>query len=314
MPIDPQVAALLEQLEQAGAPPLHEQPVDQAREVARMLTALDAPPEPVGHVEDRWLPGPAGAIGVRVYRASDDGPAPVLAWFHAGGGVIGDLDTADSCCRRLANRTGALVVSVDYRRGPQHRFPAAVDDCWAATRWLGEHAAELGGDPQRLAVGGDSMGGTFAAVVARRAAEAGAPALRHQLLVYPMADATLSCPSVDEFADGYVLTKALCEWFYENYLGPNADRKDPDASPLHAHDLRGCAPATVLIAELDPARDEGLAYASKLADAGSPVDVLRYEGTTHVFFAFGGVLDAATRAMDQAAEAIRVALSSEDDR
>ena len=304
MPLDPQIEALLAQFAGAGRPPLHEGTVDEARAVARLLVALDAPPEEVVEIHDRHIAG----VPVRVYRPAP-GPLPVLAWFHAGGGVIGDLDTADSCCRRLANRSGAVVVSVDYRRGPEHRFPAAVDDCWSVTRWLGERASELGGDRGRLAVGGDSMGGTFAAVVARRAAEHRAPTLRHQLLVYPMTDATLSLPSVDDFADGYILTKDLCEWFYGHYLGPDVDRRHPDASPLHAVDLSGCAPATILVAEADPVRDEIVAYAKKLTDAGVPVDVEHHEGMTHVFFALGGVLDRASDAMDRAGRALRNALA-----
>jgi acetyl esterase len=303
VPLDPQVEALLAQFADAGQPPLNEGTVEAARDTARLLVALDAPPEPVADVHDRDMAG----VPVRVYRPAP-GLLPVVAWFHAGGGVIGDLDTADSCCRRLANRSGALVVSVDYRRAPEHRFPAAVDDCWAVSAWLGEHAGELGGDPSRLAVGGDSMGGTFAAVVARRAVDAGAPQLRHQLLVYPMTDATLSHPSVDQYADGYILTRDLCDWFYGHYLG-DGDRTHPDASPLHADDLRGCAPATILVAELDPVRDEVVAYADGLTAAGVPVTVEHYDGMTHVFFAFGGVLDRATQAMDRASRALAEALA-----
>ena len=300
MPVDPQVRALLDQLDASGEPPLHERTVDEARFIAHVLTALDAPGEEVVQVTDTAVPGPAGPVPVRIYQPDLATPAPTVAWFHAGGGVIGDLETADSCCRRLANRTAAVVVSVDYRRGPEHRFPAAVDDCWAVTAWLAEQ-----GNP--LAVGGDSMGATFAAVVARRAAAAGV-ALRHQLLVYPMCDATLSYPSVDEFADGYLLTRALAEWFYGHYLGDDTDRRHPDASPVFATDLAGCAPATVVVAECDPARDDALAYAGNLRLAGVPVEVQRYDGMIHVFFALGGALDRADEAMDRCAARLRDAL------
>ena len=299
MPVDPQVGALLDQLAASGEPPLHERTVDEARFIAHVLTALDAPGEEVADVTDTAVPGAAGPVPVRVYRPEVPSPASVVAWFHAGGGVIGDLETADSCCRRLANRTGAVVVSVDYRRGPEHPFPAAVDDCWAVTAWLAEQ-----GNP--LAVGGDSMGATFAAVVARRAAAAGV-ALRHQLLVYPMCDATLSYPSVEEFADGHLLTRALCEWFYGHYLG-DADRRHPDASPVFATDLAGCAPATIVVAECDPVRDDALAYAERLRAAGVPVEVQRYDGMIHVFFALGGALDRASEAMDRCAARLRDAL------
>ena len=310
MPLDPQVEAVLAQMDAAGQPPLHTRTVADAREMARLLAALDAPLEPVEAIEDGSVPGPNGPIPVRVYRAEGaPSPPPVTMWFHAGGGVIGDLDTADSCCRRLANRSKAVVVSVDYRRGPEHRFPAAVDDCWTVTRWVATHSAELGVDEKRMAVGGDSMGGGFAAVVAQRAARAGGPELRHQLLVYPMLDASLSLPSVTEFADGYVLTKDLCAWFYDHYLGPGVDRADPNASPLHAPSLDGCAPATVVVAEFDPVRDEAIAYAKRLSAAGVPVELHEFDGMIHVFFAMAGVIDRAREAMDIAAAALRVALA-----
>jgi acetyl esterase len=307
-PLDPQVEVLLEQMASTGSRPVNEVPVEEGRQLARLLALLDGDPEPVEFVDELVIPGAAGDIGARMYRPGGVGSRPVLAWFHAGGGVIGDLETADRSCRKLANRTGGAVLSVDYRRAPEHRFPAAVEDCWAATRWLAAHATELGGDPDRMAVGGDSMGGTFAAVVAQLAARSGDPILRHQLLVYPFTDLTLSHPSIDQFADGYLLTKALTQWFIDHYLGPRGDAKDPLASPLFAEHVDGVAPATIVIAECDPARDEGLLYGEKLRDADVPVEMLYYEGMIHVFFAFGGVLDRATEAMDAVAAALRAAL------
>src|SRR5437016_796268 len=191
-----------------GNRPIEELPIDEGRQLAQTLALLDGEPDPVAAVYDRVLETETQAVPVRVYRSRNDiDSMPMVVWFHAGGGVIGDLDSADRTCRRLANRTGALVLSVDYRRAPEHRFPAAVEDCWAATRWLVAHAAELGGDPERVAVAGDSMGGTFAAVVAQLAAHSGDIVLRHQVLVYPFTDLTLSHPSIDEFADGYLLTR-----------------------------------------------------------------------------------------------------------
>lgn len=305
MPLDPEVEALLAQMASMGQPPLQDLPVDEARQVAQVLALLDGEPEPVADVKDRVVAG----VPVRLYRpVRSPDPLATLAWFHAGGGVVGNLETADRTCRKLANRSGALVVSVGYRLAPEHPFPAGVDDCWTVTQWLGEHADELGGDCTRLGVGGDSMGGGMAAVVALRAARHGAPRLRHQLLVYPFADLTLSQPSVDEYADGYLLTRSLCEWFIDLYLGPEGDPKDPEASPLFADDVGGCAPATIVTAEFDPVRDEAEEYARRLRDAGVPVSLQRIDGMIHVFFAFGAVLERARRTMDDVGETLRAAL------
>jgi acetyl esterase/lipase len=315
MAVDPQVQALLEQLAASGQRPIDELPIDEARTVAAMLAPFDGEPEPVAAVEDRTISTRDGAIAVRIYRARESAASlPIVAWFHAGGGVIGDLDTADRTCRKLANRTGAAIVSVDYRRAPEHRFPAAIDDCWTVTLWLAHHGAELGLDPARIAVGGDSMGGTFAAVVAQRAAREGGPALRHQLLVYPFTDLTLSHPSIGTYADGYLLTRSLMRWFVDHYLGPDVDRSNPLVSPLHAESVDGVAPATLIIAELDPARDEAVAYGEKLRRAGVPVDVVHCEGMIHVFFALGGMIDRAHEIMDQAAAALCAALASQNDQ
>jgi len=310
MPLDPQVETLLDQIAAFGAPPLNEGSVEDARQLARVLATLDGDPEPVSKVEDAIVPGPNGEIPVRIYTSAG-GPQqrPVVLWFHAGGGVIGDLETADRSCRKLANRTDALIVSVDYRLAPEHRFPAGIDDCWTVTRWFAENAGAYGGDQRRIAVAGDSMGGTFAAVVAQLAAHSGVLPLRHQLLIYPFTDLTLSHPSIDKYAEGYLVTRALMQWFADQYLGRDGDAKDPLASPLHAPDVSGSAPATVIIPEFDPAYDEALAYVEKLQTAGVPVHALEYEGMIHVFFAFGGVLDRAREVMDFCGTVLRSALA-----
>jgi acetyl esterase len=309
MPLDPQVQSLLDQFAAPGQAPLNEIPVEEGRQVALLLATFDGEPEAVDTVEDRAVPGPGGEIPVRVYRPARTDPLPVVAWFHAGGAVVGDLETADRTCRKLANRSGALIVSVDYRRAPEHRFPAAVNDCWTVTRWIADHASELGGDPHRLAVGGDSVGGGFAAAVAQRAAREGAPALRHQLLVCPFLDMTLQHPSMDEYADGYLVTKVLIGWFADHYLGPDGDPTDLRASPLLAPGPTGCAPATIVTAEFDPARDEAIEYAKKLTGDGVPVVVDHYDGMIHIFFALGGVVDRAEEAMTRSAGALRAALA-----
>jgi acetyl esterase len=222
--------------------------------------------------------------------------------------VIGDLESADPTSRKLANRSGAVVVSVDYRLAPEHPFPAAVDDCWAALEWVAANAGEIGGDATRLAVGGDSAGGNLAAVVAAKAAQAGGPQLRHQLLVYPATDLTFSYPSIDSNGDGYLLTKKSMRWFVDHYLG-NADPKDPIVSPLYTDDVSGVAPATVLTAEFDPLRDEGAAYAERLTESGVDCDHHCYDGMIHGFFGMGTITPVALESMDAACARLRTALA-----
>ena len=298
MPVDAQTRSLLEFLAEAG---LTDLVADRTPQQVRDLTAALVVPSAVevAAVEDRALPPAAGSdvpIPVRIYRSRRDGsPAPVLVWFHGGGWVIGDLDTADGTCRALCREADATVVSVDYRLAPEHPFPAAVDDCWAATRWVAAHAADLGGDPACLAVGGDSAGGNLAAVVAQVARAAGGPSICFQALVYPVTDATCDRPSMRDNAEGYLLTTAGMEWFYGHYLGAH-DRRDPRVSPLLADDLSGLPPAYVITAEYDPLRDQGRAYAEALAAAGVPVTLDEVTGTIHGFFALDQMLDAAGQA------------------
>ncbi|MGZ4694032.1 MAG: alpha/beta hydrolase [Acidimicrobiales bacterium] len=290
---------------------LSEMSVEEARAVIVMLAAADGEPEPVEAVEDRTIPGPAGDIPVRLYRPAQPTGA-ILIWYHGGGWVIGDLETADPTARKLANRTGALVVSVDYRLAPEHPYPAAVDDAWAALQWVAERGADLGGDPSRLAVGGDSAGGNLAAIVSVRARDAGLEGLRHQLLVYPAVDLTLSHPSIDENGEGYLLTKTGMVWFAEHYLGPATGRGDldkhPDVSPLYTADLAGVAPATVITAGFDPLRDEGQAYAAALTEAGVAVEEHRYPTMIHGFISMAGVTTVTNEALDAAGAALRASL------
>ncbi|MGZ4683625.1 MAG: alpha/beta hydrolase [Acidimicrobiales bacterium] len=290
---------------------LSEMSVEEARAVIVMLAAADGEPEPVEAVEDRTIPGPAGDIPVRLYRPAQPTGA-ILIWYHGGGWVIGDLETADPTARKLANRTGALVVSVDYRLAPEHPYPAAVDDAWAALQWVAERGADLGGDPSRLAVGGDSAGGNLAAIVSVRARAAGLEGLRHQLLVYPAVDLTLSHPSIDENGEGYLLTKTGMVWFAEHYLGPATGRGDldkhPDVSPLYTADLAGVAPATVITAGFDPLRDEGQAYAAALTEAGVAVEEHRYPTMIHGFISMAGVTTVTNEALDAAGAALRASL------
>jgi acetyl esterase len=232
-------------------------------------------------------------------------PLPVVVYFHGGGWVIGSIETHDAPCRELANRSGAIVVSVEYRMAPEHPFPAAPEDCYAATAWVADHAAEFGGDPARLAVAGDSAGGNLAAVVALMTRERNGPPLRFQLLIYPAVDARMGYASIDENSTGYFLTKADMHWFYGHY---GADPSDWRASPLLAPDHSGLPPALVLTAEYDPLRDEGEAYARKLQEAGVPVTLRRYDGQIHGFTIMTAAVDRACEAVNQAAADLRQAL------
>ncbi|MEY2436911.1 MAG: acetyl esterase [Acidimicrobiaceae bacterium] len=311
MPLDPNLKTMLDSLADVGGPAMTEVSADEARAMYKLMSSIAGEPEDVDAVESRSVPGPDGDIPVRVYRpaaAPLGDPRPILVWYHGGGWVIGDLDTADVTCRSLANATGAIVVSVDYRLAPEHRFPAAVDDCVAALEWVIAHGDELGGDPSRIAVGGDSAGGNLAAVVSLDARDKGI-ALRHQLLVYPVTDATLSQPSMEENAEGYLLTKESMVWFVDHYLGAQGDPKDPRLSPLHADELAGVAPATVFTAEFDPLRDEGEAYAERLREADVPVELTRFDGMVHSFFALGVVTPVAGEAMALAAQRLRADLA-----
>jgi acetyl esterase len=244
-----------------------------------------------------------------VYRPKSDGRLPVVVYFHGGGFVIGDITTHDTACHRLAAGVPAVVVSVDYRLAPEHAFPAAVDDCEAATQWVSAHAAELGADPARLAVAGDSAGGNLSAVVARRARDAGGPAIAFQLLVYPGCDMTRSLPSHAENGTGYLLDDDAMTWFLGNYMG-DADPKHPDASPLFVEDLSGLPPAFVLTAEFDPLRDEGKAYADRLQHAGIRVRYSCHAGMIHHFYGMAGIIPAARGALEAIGLGVKEALAA----
>ncbi len=307
MPLDPQARMLLDQMESMGSPPLHTMAVPEARQLMESLNVLVGAGDPVHHVEDRAVPGPAGSIPARLYRPEGSGPLPLLVYFHGGGWVLGGLESHDNVCRSLANQAGCAVLAVDYRLAPEHRFPAAVDDCYAAASWAVANAATLGCDPKRVAVGGDSAGGTLTAVVSQLARDRGTPSLRFQLLVYPATDAGYDTPSYRENATGYFLELDGMRWFYDHYLG-DGDRSDPRASPLRTRDLRGLPPALVITAEFDPLRDEGETYAARLREADVPVTLHRYDGMIHGFFAMGSLLDQGKQSVAEAAAALRTAL------
>ena len=310
MPLDPEAKMLLEQMTTVVRP-FDELSVEEARAAIATLSAAAGEGEAVARVENRTVPGPRGEIPVRVYTPAGSAPFPVLVYFHGGGWVIGSLETHDGICRHLANAAGAVVVSVDYRLAPEHPFPASGEDAYAATRWVAANAAALGGDPRRIAVGGDSAGGNLAAVVSLMARDRGVPPLVFQLLVYPVTDApSANTASYRENAEGYFLTAKTMHWFWNHYCGKSPDLSDPYLCPLRARDLKHLPPALVVTAEFDPLRDEGEAYAARLREAGSQAHVKRYAGMIHGFFGMGPLLTKAREATKDAAEALRAAFSA----
>jgi acetyl esterase len=309
MPLDPQAQAFLEQLAASGAPPLHELSVAEARQVIVTLFGTTDTPEPIGAVEERTIPGAAEEMPARIYTPPGRGSFPILVYFHGGGWVIGNLEAYDSTCRALTNAAGCIVVAMEYRLAPEHKFPAAPEDCYAALQWVAAHAAAIGGDPTRLAIGGDSAGGNLTAVVAQMVRDRGGPSLVYQLLVYPVTDYNFDTASYRENADGYLLTKDAMVWFWNHYLRSAADGSNLLASPLRAQNLRGLPPALILTAEFDPLRDEGEAYAARLREAGVPVTLTRYNGMIHGFFSLGAVFDQGKQAMAQAAAGLRAAFA-----
>jgi acetyl esterase len=314
VPLDPHTQAIVDILE-SYFPRVGTEVLD-AAEARRILkeAPLDAvtPPD-IAVVENRTIPGPDGApdIPVRVYRPRLDGdPLPVVVFFHGGGWTLCDLDTHEVTCRNMANATDALVISVDYRLAPEHRFPAAAEDAYAATSWAYNHATELGGDPTRLAVAGDSAGGNLAAAVPLMARDRGGPPIVFQLLVYPALERSFDTASYRDNAEGYFLTAVQMHWFWDQYVGDDDDAAaHPYAAPLRAASLQGLPPAHIVTAEYDPLRDEGEAYGRRLAEAGVPADVRRYDGMFHGFFSVD-VLDGARQASAEAHAALTKALAA----
>lgn len=304
--LDPQVRAFLDEAEAHGDPPLETLPVAEARQAAAgALGSWAGEPEELPHVRNATIPGPDGAIPVRIYSPERAKPGPALVYFHGGGWVVCDLDTHDVICRAIAGRSGAVVISVDYRLAPEHKYPAAVIDCYAATEWVAENVEPLGIDPRRIAVGGDSAGGNLAAVVSLQSRDEAGPHIALQVLVYPVTDlSSLETPSYREFAAGYGLTAPEMAWFREQYLARTEDARCIYASPLLAPDLSGLPPALVITAECDPLRDEGEAYARRLEAAGVPVRYTCYPGMIHPFFSLSGGVRQAREALAEVAAAV----------
>ena len=305
--LDPQARAVLDHLTQLGLPPFDRIPPAEARRQYRETRAALRPEAPqLSLVRDLRAQGETGAIPLRLYRPSE-GILPALIYLHGGGWVVGDLDTHDVVCRQLAEQAGIVVIAVDYRLAPEHRFPAAVDDCWSATRWIAAHAVDLGIDAVRLAVGGDSAGGGLATVMCLLARDTGDPPLTFQLLVYPVTDLRAESASYSKYAEGYLLTRNGMRWYIAQYAPNEADVLNWRASPLLAESVSGVPPALVVSAGVDPLRDEGEAYARRLEGASVPVDYLCLGGMIHGFITMGGRIDAANRAVSYMAAALRQA-------
>ena len=309
MSLDPQIAGLIETLD-AGFPPVHTMTGAQARGVIRSRFVPAAEPAPVAEVRDETIPGPGGDIPVRIYRPDGEG-LPVLVYAHGGGFVFCDLDSHDELCRDIANRVAAVVVSVAYRLAPEHRWPAAVDDFYAATRWAAHNTASLGGDPGRIVVGGDSAGGNLAAVTALMARDRGGPALAAQLLLYPVLAADFDTESYRLFGRGYYNPKPAMQWYWDQYVPSEADRAHPYATPGNA-DLHDLPPAVLVVAGHDPLRDEALAYAAALEAAGVSVVRTQFDGAIHGFMSMP-ILDIAQEARRRACLELSMTIRSTHD-
>lgn len=307
MPLKPEVQSLLEQFEAQGLPPFDQMSVSQARDVAGAFRDLQGEPEEVGEIRDILVPGPAGNLPVRVYHPSPGTPLPLLVYFHGGGWVIGNIEVVDKPARALANASQCVVAAAQYRLAPETKFPGPVEDCYAVTSWLAEHAGEVGADASRLVVAGDSAGGNLAAAVALMSRDRGGPRIAYQLLLYPVTAPARGSEfdSYRDNADGYLLTRGSMEWFWDHYLASPDDGDNPYASPLKASDLSGLPPAMVITAEFDPLRDEGSAYADRLQQAGVQVKASRYDGVIHGFFWMAGVLPDGRALLSEIGEELR---------
>ncbi|MGH2975889.1 MAG: alpha/beta hydrolase [Solirubrobacterales bacterium] len=309
----PDIHALLQLARRAGETSLVEgRTVEQARaENREEAPILSGPPQPMARVEAVTIPGPAGDLPARLYVAlgAPRPPQPLLVYYHGGGWVIGDLDTHDGACRFLAEHSGCRVLSIDYRLAPEHPFPAAVEDAFAAFGWAAEHAAELGADPTRIAVGGDSAGGNLSAGVCLQARSAGGPQPAMQLLLYPATDVVGEQASRETFAEGFALTRNDMRWFEDHYLPEGCEPDDPRASMMRAADLSALPPAYVATAGFDPLRDEGETYAARMREAGVRVALQRHASLIHGFANLTAICPSARTAMLEVAGSLRMGLS-----
>lgn len=309
MPLDPDNLIVLEMIRLSGRPPFEALTPAEAREAySRSREVLQPEPEDVAERRDLRCPGPRGEIPLRLYRPLGSAAGeyvPGLVYFHGGGWLLGGLDSHDGICRILANGARCTVVSVDYRMAPEHKFPAAVEDCIAATRFVVSHASDLGIDQSLVAVGGDSAGGNLAAVIAIMARDGTVPPVLAQLLIYPATDMTMTTTSSQTVSGGVPLTSATMKWFIDHYMQNDADRIDWRASPARAASLAGTAPATVITASVDPLRDEGVAYARRLEREGVRVTQINFSDQIHGFVSMGRVIRASATALTMVTAALK---------
>jgi acetyl esterase len=310
MPLDPQVEAVVQRLNSAGEKPVEESTPAEARIAARDWLDLVGEAEHVAKTEHRFITGPTADLPIRIYTPEGDGPFPGLVFFHGSGWTVSNIEIADAPHRALANRTGCVVVAVNYQKAPEHKFPIPFDDAYAATCWVAEHADELGIDAGRLGVGGDSAGGNLAAAVCLKARDDAAPALAYQLLVYPATDYRFDLPSYSENSEGYLLTTAGMRWFWAQYLADESDAANPLACPMRAADHTGLPPAIIITAEYDPLRDDGEAFAERLKASGVPVIARRYPGMVHGFLWMSGVVDRSRQLIDDIAHDLSALLAN----
>jgi len=306
MPLDPQVKALLDQM--AGLPRLEELSVADARKQVERRIAVKLPSLPVASVLDRSIPGPGGDLPVRIYTPNGNGPFPLMVFFHGSGFVLCSLDTHDGVCRNFCGAAGCVVVSVDYRLAPEHKFPAAVEDAIAATEWAARQASSLGIDAERLVVGGDSAGATLAAIVCQEATQNAGLSIVTQCLICPVLDFEQTSPSREAFAEDHLIDRITIEADLADYLPEGIDAADPRISPLRATRLAGLPPTIIHTAEFDPMRDEGNAYARRLLAAGVTVEHICHDGMVHNFHAMGAILPQAQLVLSQIGEQVRRAV------
>lgn len=318
MSLDPQISAYAQaqaaEMAARGIPPRHLLTPDVVRalEAAERADDMQLAPESVAQIVEQTIVGPASPLSLRIYTPQGDGPFPIVVYFHGGGWVLGNLDSHDAICRSITNEATCVVIAVDYRLAPEHKFPAALEDCFAATCWAAERASDFHGNPARLAVAGDSAGGGLAAVVAQLARERGGPVIALQMLVYPVTDLRMVSPSYAEHANAPVLTGDDMRWFRAHYIRDAHDITNPLASPLLAADLAGLPPALIALAGYDPLRDEGESYGQRLQEASVPTSVLRYDDLAHGFLGHDQISTRASSAKHETIAALRAALWTTD--
>jgi acetyl esterase len=304
--LDPQIIEVLRRLEESGSPPVETLSPEQARLNFERLAE-----EQFGEVDEMHsiVDGDAKGVPVRIYRPLETAdPTPALVYFHGGGWVVGSIETHDGIARALAKRAGCAVISVDYRLAPEHRYPAALEDCWTAARWVLETAGELRLDDERIGVGGDSVGGALATIVARKGRDAGMP-FAAQLLLYPTTTTRIDTPSYSLYSSGYGLTRSAMAWYWKQYLGDSDGSTDPDISPSALMDMRRLPRSIVVTAEADVLRDEAETYAQRMFLAGTETEGYRYDGMIHGFLRMAGIVDRSRAAFDEIAESLRPALA-----